>query len=178
MDAETQQKIEATVLEILEDADMESLTEHKVRAMAAEKLGLDLSLPDRKRFVRRVVESFLVSKAKEHGPKENENENEHENAKNDGGEEEEGKDDGGGGQEQREYDDEGDLIICHLSKKRRVTIQEFRGKRLVSIREFYEKDGKQLPTSKGISLTVDQWEAFRKAIPAIQDAIKRLEGSD
>lgn len=173
MDAETQQKIEATVLEILEEADMESLTEHKVRAMAAEKLGLDLSLPDRKRFVRRVVESFLVSKAKEHGPKESENEN----AKNDGGEdeaeEEEGKDDGGGGKGQREYDDEGDLIICHvrrglglcfwlirvfgsshvlplqLSKKRRVTIQEFRGKRLVSIREFYEKDGKQLPTSKG-----------------------------
>jgi len=30
-----------------------------------------------------------------------------------------------------------------------VTIQEFRGKTLLSIREYYKKDGKELPTSKG-----------------------------
>lgn len=30
-----------------------------------------------------------------------------------------------------------------------MTIQEFRGKTLVSIREYYKKDGKELPTSKG-----------------------------
>jgi hypothetical protein len=30
-----------------------------------------------------------------------------------------------------------------------VTIQEFKGKSLVSIREYYKKDGKELPTSKG-----------------------------
>jgi len=30
-----------------------------------------------------------------------------------------------------------------------VTIQDFRGKTLVSIREYYKKDGKELPTSKG-----------------------------
>lgn len=34
-----------------------------------------------------------------------------------------------------------------------MTIQEFRGKTLVSIREYYKKDGKQLPTSKGTFLT-------------------------
>ena len=36
-----------------------------------------------------------------------------------------------------------------LSDKRKVTIQDFRGKTLVSIREFYRKDGKELPSSKG-----------------------------
>ncbi|KAJ6851798.1 RNA polymerase II transcriptional coactivator KELP [Iris pallida] len=36
---------------------MEETTEYKVRTAAAEKLGLDLSLPDRKLFVRKVVET-------------------------------------------------------------------------------------------------------------------------
>lgn len=36
-----------------------------------------------------------------------------------------------------------------LSKNRRVTLQEFKGMTLVSIREYYFKDGKELPTSKG-----------------------------
>ena len=35
-----------------------------------------------------------------------------------------------------------------ISKMRRVTISEFRGKNLVNIREYYEKDGKQLPGKK------------------------------
>lgn len=30
----------------------------------------------------------------------------------------------------------------------------------------------------GISLTVDQWEAFRKAVPAIEDAIMKMQESD
>ena len=35
-----------------------------------------------------------------------------------------------------------------LSDKRRVTIEEYGGKTLVSIREFYEKDGEMLPGKK------------------------------
>ncbi|KAI8000008.1 RNA polymerase II transcriptional coactivator KELP [Camellia lanceoleosa] len=35
-----------------------------------------------------------------------------------------------------------------LSEKRRVTIQDFRGKTLVSMREYYRRDGKDLPTAK------------------------------
>lgn len=31
---------------------------------------------------------------------------------------------------------------------RRVAISEFKGKRMVNIREFYEKDGKDLPGKK------------------------------
>lgn len=33
-----------------------------------------------------------------------------------------------------------------------MTITDFRGKTLVSMREYYKKDGKELPTSKGINL--------------------------
>jgi hypothetical protein len=35
-----------------------------------------------------------------------------------------------------------------ISDKRRVTLSEFRGKAMISIREYYEKGGKQLPGKK------------------------------
>lgn len=39
-----------------------------------------------------------------------------------------------------------------LSKMRRVTISSFRGKTLVNIREYYEKDGQELPGKKVLRL--------------------------
>jgi hypothetical protein len=35
-----------------------------------------------------------------------------------------------------------------ISKMRRVTVSEFRGKTMVSVREYYEKDGQKLPGKK------------------------------
>lgn len=35
-----------------------------------------------------------------------------------------------------------------ISKMRRVTVSEFRGKTMVSVREYYEKDGQELPGKK------------------------------
>ncbi|KAL6618734.1 hypothetical protein ACP70R_033873 [Stipagrostis hirtigluma subsp. patula] len=155
MDEKTKKKVEATVLEILRASDMESVTEYKVRAAAAERLGIDLSVPDRKLFVRGVVESYLRSL-----PSQEEEEEEEQQEGGAGGEgkgkqsdeeeedeDEEDEEKKGGGK--WEYDDQGDLILCRLSTKRRVTLSEFKGKTLVSIREFYFKDGKEVPTSKG-----------------------------
>ncbi|XP_074265014.1 RNA polymerase II transcriptional coactivator KELP [Silene latifolia] len=174
MDARMEKKIEESVLEILETSDMQEMTEYKVRKLAAEKLGIDLSEPSRKKFVRHVVETFLEQQAQQQqqndavqGGQVEENASEEEEEK-----EEEGSNSLADG---KEYDDDGDLIICRLSEKRRVTIQDFRGKTLVSIREFYKKDGKFLPTSKGISLTAEQWSSFKKNVPAIDQAIKEME---
>lgn len=44
-------------------------------------------------------------------------------------------------------DDNGDRY-WEISKMRRVTVSEFRGKTMVSVREYYEKDGKELPGKK------------------------------
>ncbi|CAN6808820.1 unnamed protein product [Brassica oleracea] len=157
MDEESKVKIEETVREILNESDMTEMTEFKVRNLASERLGIDLSDKSHKAFVRGIVKSFLEEV--ESKQQQEEEEEEEDRAK-------EGN---------KELDDDGDLIICRLSDKRRVTIQEFRGKSLVSIREYYKKDGKELPSSKGISLTDEQWSTFKKNIPAIEDAVKKME---
>merc|ERR1711970_1717752 len=38
----------------------------------------------------------------------------------------------------------------------------------VTVREFYEKDGKSLPGKKGISLTTGQWNMLKDLIPDVQ----------
>lgn len=48
---------------------------------------------------------------------------------------------------QSQVDSEGNQY-WEISKMRRVTISEFKGKRMVNIREYYEKDGKDLPGKK------------------------------
>jgi hypothetical protein len=119
MDEATKKNVEATVLEILRGSDMESVTEYKVRAAASDRLGIDLSIPDRKLFVRGVVEEYLLSlsskeeaKAEEEGVtgRESKGKEQEEDEDDDDGEEDEGK---GGGK--REYDDQGDLILCRVS---------------------------------------------------------------
>lgn len=39
-----------------------------------------------------------------------------------------------------------------ISKMRRVTVSSFRGKTMVNVREYYEKDGQELPGKKVSSL--------------------------
>ena len=46
-----------------------------------------------------------------------------------------------------QVDDNGDPY-WELSKMRRVTVSEFKGKRMVNIREYYEQNGKTLPGKK------------------------------
>ncbi|KAF8027967.1 hypothetical protein BT93_E0781 [Corymbia citriodora subsp. variegata] len=171
MDSDVERRIGTAVREVLEESDMNETTEYKVRKLASERLGLDLSQPKYKAIVRQVVQSFLEEqKAKEDRGKGEEEEEEQDEEEE---EEETGKKSGG----DAEYTEDGDLIICKLSDKRKVTMQEFRGKPLVSIREYFKKGGKEFPTSKGISLTEEQWSVLRKSIPAVEKAIKKLESS-
>ncbi|KAE9607647.1 hypothetical protein Lal_00026803 [Lupinus albus] len=160
-DTETKGRIEETVRKILEESNMDEVTESKIRKQASKELAIDLSQPHFKAFVKQVVEAFLHEKHEQQQKLEEEEEEQRER-----------------GSKDKEYDDDGDLIICKLSDKRRVTIQDFRGKTLVSIREYYRKDGKDLPSSKGISLTEEQWSTFKKNVPAIEKAIKKLESRD
>ncbi|KAJ5122858.1 RNA polymerase II transcriptional coactivator KELP [Penicillium atrosanguineum] len=60
-----------------------------------------------------------------------------------------------------------------ISKMRRVTISSFRGKNMVNVREYYEKDGQELPGKKGISMPMDQFSALIKLLPDIEQALKQ-----
>jgi len=205
MDRDIQLKIEKTVVGILETADMADMTEYKVRKLAGEKLNINLSETQYKKFVRNIVENFLKSREDEKEQEQAAEEAEEAEQKVEAeveaeaeaeAEEEEEEEESpvkkqkknkkkkveaskkafqAGEMQEATIDDNGDIIICKLNSRRNVTIQQFRGNKLISIREYYEKDGKQLPSSKGISLTIDQWTAFKKSIPAIEEAIQQLQ---
>ncbi|PYH97782.1 PC4-domain-containing protein [Aspergillus ellipticus CBS 707.79] len=64
-----------------------------------------------------------------------------------------------------------------LSKMRRLTVSSFRGKTMVNIREYYEKDGQQLPGKKGISLPVDQFSSLVILLPEIEATLRKIGGS-
>ncbi|KAF4345481.1 transcriptional Coactivator p15 family [Fusarium beomiforme] len=68
-------------------------------------------------------------------------------------------------------DDDGNPY-WELSNKRRVGVSDFSKKTFVNIREYYDKDGKTLPGKKGISLSIEQYNAFLKAIPYINAALR------
>ncbi|KAI0455906.1 transcriptional Coactivator p15-domain-containing protein [Xylaria acuta] len=54
-----------------------------------------------------------------------------------------------------------------LGTTRRITIQNFKGKTYVNIREYYENNGELRPGKKGIMLPLEQYNALLTAIPAI-----------
>lgn len=58
-----------------------------------------------------------------------------------------------------------------LDKQRHVRINEFKGRKLIDIREYYEKDGKTLPGKKGISLSITQWKNLLEVAKEITEAI-------
>jgi len=64
---------------------------------------------------------------------------------------------------------------------KRIGVSDFKGQKLINIREYYEKDGDFLPGKKGISLTPDQYKALLKAIPRVNAQLAadgiRVDGS-
>ncbi|XP_009355849.2 RNA polymerase II transcriptional coactivator KIWI-like [Pyrus x bretschneideri] len=68
-------------------------------------------------------------------------------------------------------DSSDDITVCEISKNRRVSVRNWNGKVVVDIREFYVKDGKQMPGKKGISLTMDQWDVLRNHVEEIDKAV-------
>lgn len=206
----SEQEVRETVLQILQESDLESMTEFKVRKRASEELGADLNQPLYKKLVRKVVGDYLDARAEAEAEAQNaqpaEEEEEDEATANDpppsddaphheskvlkaqnASDDEDDDDDAQPSrfvrkppppppkQKKQTAGGDEDNLICQLSSKRNVSIQKFRGKTLVSIREYYEKDGELRPGAKGISLSVDQWQVLKNNVSAIEEAIAELQ---
>jgi hypothetical protein len=65
--------------------------------------------------------------------------------------------------------------MYELGNKRYVSVSEFKGKKLVNIREYYEKDGKLLPGKKGISLSQDQYNKLKELLDKIDDKLPAVD---
>lgn len=72
----------------------------------------------------------------------------------------------------KETDDSDGITVCELSGHRKVSVRSWRGQIYVDIREFYTKDGKEMPGKKGISLSLDQWEVLRDNMEVIDEAVQ------
>jgi hypothetical protein len=72
-------------------------------------------------------------------------------------------------------DGEGNTYF-ELTSTRRVTIKKWQGKVLVDIREFYsDPTGEQKPGKKGISLSIEQFEAIKELFPKIAKVISTMK---
>ncbi|XP_048531109.1 RNA polymerase II transcriptional coactivator KELP-like isoform X1 [Triticum urartu] len=53
------------------------------------------------------------------------------------------------------------IVVAQISKNKRVAVRSWNGKVMVDMREFYEKDGKSLPTRK-VEDTEGQHRSYRR----------------
>ncbi|KAL3072465.1 hypothetical protein niasHS_017439 [Heterodera schachtii] len=70
----------------------------------------------------------------------------------------------------RERDHQGNEIIP-IGGNRFISVDRFKGRILIGIREYYQKDGKWLPGKKGISLNQDQFNGLLKILPDVKKMI-------
>jgi hypothetical protein len=59
-----------------------------------------------------------------------------------------------------------------LTKSKRLSVGKFKGSVNINLREYFEKDGKWLPTKKGITLNTESWNLLKKLMGDIDLAIK------
>ncbi|XP_024379708.1 RNA polymerase II transcriptional coactivator KIWI isoform X1 [Physcomitrium patens] len=85
------------------------------------------------------------------------------------------EDEEGTNHNQKTISGDGDSVVAvELSRNRKVVVKKFKGKVFVDIREFFNKEGNELPGKKGISLPLDQWKMFQSHFTGIQELIQSL----
>ncbi|KAL6768819.1 hypothetical protein ACKKBF_B16335 [Auxenochlorella protothecoides x Auxenochlorella symbiontica] len=64
-----------------------------------------------------------------------------------------------------------------LGSNKRAEVTTFKGRSLLSLREYYEKDGQLLPGKRGIALAADQVLALLTAAPQLTAGLERRDDS-
>ncbi|DBA81025.1 TPA: hypothetical protein ACH3X2_007230 [Trebouxia sp. C0005] len=68
-------------------------------------------------------------------------------------------------------------LPVQLSAMRKADVSPFKGILYVSIREYYEKDGQQMPGKKGINLPADQFQKLLEAQASVTAALEAQDAS-
>ncbi|OJD16440.1 hypothetical protein AJ78_03381 [Emergomyces pasteurianus Ep9510] len=77
---------------------------------------------------------------------------------------------------EKNIDSNGD-IYWNISRLRRLTVSSFKGRTMVSVREYYEKEGQELPGKKGISMPLEQFNTLIQLLPSVEAVIKEKGSS-
>lgn len=195
MEKSEEDRIRAAVSKALEGADLNLMSEARVRQLASKETGIDLSQRPYKMLVQKFVEEFLEAIEGEEEEASDDKKKSEETGNANGGCEEDthqqkksktssepvfthkGTSPGGGRAGESRKMEDGSLVVCQLTSRRNITVCDWKGTKLVSIREFYEKNGKSLP-GKGISLNRDQWSALKEGFSKIDTVIQTLKNDN
>lgn len=58
-----------------------------------------------------------------------------------------------------------------LGRDRKISVTEFKGRRYVNIREYYDAGGEMKPGRKGVSLTREQWDMLTQVKDEVNQAV-------
>lgn len=82
-------------------------------------------------------------------------------------------------QHMQDHTDGNNEMRLPIGNDRYVTVNVFKGKLYIHIREFFfNQAGRMLPTSKGIALTPQQWFKLTEMQSAVDDAIDEMQPMD
>lgn len=166
-------QLRVTIRNLLPTLDLETSTQKSIQEQVEEDMGVTLD-DSQKAVVREEIEMFLHEKCMQQDS----------DRKRKPGEMSSSPVDREDGAQKRTKED----VVLEsaevpgfyaIASKRFVGVTSYAGKVLINIREYYEKDGKLLPGSKGISLTTAQWEQLKKIAETgmVLEALKE-PGSD
>lgn len=64
--------------------------------------------------------------------------------------------------------------MIDLGGKKFVTVREFKGKVLIDVREYYQKDGQWLPGKKGISMSKEQYNTLKSVLDEVDAKVAEM----
>ncbi|GAQ85381.1 Putative RNA polymerase II transcriptional coactivator KELP [Klebsormidium nitens] len=184
LSTEAQKQVREAAIKELKGANMEDMTERKLRTALEKQLGLELGGEEEKKFLRAVIGEFLDQDEPEEEPEApievKRKKPEKEGPSGGGSKAPEAKrvkevvEKKGAQPDKWQYIGDGNLLVCELSGNKKVTVSKWKNQTLVSIREYYEKNGEQLPGKKGISLTLEQWRVLQQNVDVVEEAVKQV----
>ena len=62
-----------------------------------------------------------------------------------------------------------------LTGKKKISVQEYMGKTLIHIREYYELNGETLPGKKGIALSTADWKLLKENLSEIDGQVAHYQ---